>query len=158
MEARALVACWIVFLAPAAWAGESVLYSVTEQSVAYPATNRPVRVPVAEDKTDVFAIDPETGKKQLVFSDGNAEFMLLPGGRSPRGMVAAGGRIFSVAVDRQAWANGQGRTAVYELSTDGSQQTRTLAQSLSVYQNAFTYLPECQTASGSMTPPQPAGH
>jgi hypothetical protein len=26
MKALALVACWIVFLAPAVWAGESVLY------------------------------------------------------------------------------------------------------------------------------------
>jgi hypothetical protein len=124
MKTRALVACGIVFLAPAVWAGESVLYSVTEQSVAYPTTNRPVTVSVAEDKTDVFAIDPETGKKRLVFSDANAEFMLLPGGRTPRGMVAAGGRIFSVAVDRQAWANGQGRTAVHELATDGSGKAR----------------------------------
>jgi len=31
-----------------------------------------------------------------------------------------------VAVDRQAWANGQGRTAVYELSTDGSGKARTV--------------------------------
>jgi WD40 repeat protein len=124
MKARALVACGIVFLAPAVWAGESVLYSVTERSVAYPATNRPVKVSVAEDKTDVFAIDPETGKTRLVFSDANAEFMLLPGGRTQRGMVAAGGRIFSVAVDRQGWANNGGRKSVYELSTDGSGKAR----------------------------------
>ncbi|MGA3093656.1 MAG: hypothetical protein ABSD75_34165 [Terriglobales bacterium] len=125
MKARALVAWGIVFLAPALWAGESVLYSVTEQSVAYPATNRPVAVSVAEDKTDVFAIDPETGKKRLVFSDANAEFMIMPGGRTPPGIVAAGRRIFSVAVDRQAWANGrQSMMAVYELSTDGSGKAR----------------------------------
>jgi hypothetical protein len=124
MKGQVLVACWIAFLAPTVRASEFVLYSVTDQSIVYPATNRPVRVSVAEDKTDVFAIDPETGKKRLVFSDASAELMLLPGGRTPQGLVAARGRIFSVAVDRQSWANGQGRRAVYELSTDGSGKAR----------------------------------
>jgi hypothetical protein len=61
---RALVACWIVFLAPLVGAGESVLYSVTERSILYPATNRPVKASTEEDKTEGFAIDPETGKKR----------------------------------------------------------------------------------------------
>jgi hypothetical protein len=85
-----------------------------------------VKASTEEDKTEVFAIDPEIGKKRLVFSDANADFMLLPGGRTQRGMVAAGGRIFSVAVDRRGWANnvGQGRKSVYELSSDGSGKAR----------------------------------
>jgi len=125
MKGRILVAGWILLLAPALWAGESVLYSVTEQSVVYAASNRPVGLSIAEDRTDVFAVDPETGKPRLVFSDANAEIMLMPGGRTPRGIVAAGGRIFSVAVDRGAWANDpRSMKAVYELSTDGSGRTR----------------------------------
>src|ERR1700747_3160072 len=101
MKARALVACGIVFLAPAVWAGESVLYSITDHSVLYPATNRTVSISVPESKTEIFAIDPETGKKRLVFSDGNARFLLVPSASGRGGIVAAGRRIFAVAVDRQ---------------------------------------------------------
>ena len=120
MKARALMACWILFVAPTVWAGESVLYSVTENSVVYPARNRPVPVSITESKTEIFALDLETGKKRLVFSDGKARLQLsaLRGGKS---IVVAGRRIFAVAVDRQDLANDP-RTAgaLYELSTDGS--------------------------------------
>ena len=125
MTRRILVTCWIAFLAPAVWAGESVLYSITDQSVIYPATNRLVRVSIAEYKTDIFAVDPETGKQRKLFSDANAEFVLSAGGTLQGGIVAAGGRIFSMAVDRQARANDQrGTQAIYELSTDGSGKAR----------------------------------
>jgi hypothetical protein len=125
MKGRALVAWGTVFLAPAVWAGESVLYSITDNSVLYPATNRPVSVSIPESKTDIFAIDPETGKKRLVFSDSNATFLLVPTGRGRGGIVAAGGRIFAVAVDRQDAANDpHSAGAVYELSTDGSGKAR----------------------------------
>lgn len=117
--------CGLLCVAPALQASESVLYWVTDQSIVYPVTNRLVKASTTEGKTDIFAIDPETGKKRLVFSDANAEFMLLPGGRFPRGIVAAGGRIFSVAIDRRAWANNVGgQQAVYELSTDESGKAR----------------------------------
>src|SRR6202008_293757 len=117
--------CGLLCVAPALQASESVLYWVTDQSVLYPVTNRLVKASTTEDKTDIFAIDPETGKKRLVFSDANAPFMLLPGGRFPRGIVAAGGGVFSVAIDRQAWANNAGPgQAVYELSADGSGKAR----------------------------------
>jgi hypothetical protein len=116
--------CWVALIAPAVWAGESVLYSVTENTVLYPATNRPVPVSVTESKTEIFALDLETGKKRLVFSDGNARLQLsaFRGGKS---IVAAGRRIFAVAVDRQDLANDP-RTAgaLYELSTDGSGSVR----------------------------------
>lgn len=127
MKGRALVVCCIAFLAPAVWAGESVLYSITDQSIMYPATNRLVSVSIPEYKTDIFAIDSETGKKRLVFSDANAEFMLLPGGTTfwRGGIAAAGARIFSVVANRQARANGQQEPdAIYELSTDGSGKAR----------------------------------
>jgi hypothetical protein len=115
---------WVALIAPAVWAGESVLYSVTENTVLYPATNRPVPVSVTESKTEIFALDLETGKKRLVFSDGNARLQLsaFRGGKS---IVAAGRRIFAVGVDRQDLANDP-RTAgaLYELSTDGSGSVR----------------------------------
>src|ERR1700757_3663630 len=116
------VVCWVTFLAPAVWAGESVLYSITDQSIMYPATNRLVSLPIPEYKTDIFLINPDTGKKRLEFSDANAKFMLLPGGTTLQrgGLAAAHARIFAMGADRQARANGrQEHDAVYELSTDG---------------------------------------
>jgi Tol biopolymer transport system component len=116
--------CWVALIAPAVWAGESVLYSVTENTVLYPATNRPVPVSVTESKTEIFALDLETGKKRLVFSDGNARLQ-LSAFRGGKRIIAGGRRIFAVAVDRQDLANDP-RTAgaLYELSTDGSGSVR----------------------------------
>jgi len=123
MKARALAMFWIVFLAPTVWAGESVLYSITDNSVLYPATNRPVNVSIPESKTDIFTIDTETGKKRLLFSDAGAKFFLVPAAKG--GIAAGGGRIFAVAVDRQDAANDpRSAGAVYELSTDGSGKAR----------------------------------
>ena len=97
------------------WAGESVLYSITDNSVLYPATNRPVKVSIPESRTDIFTIDTETGKKRLLFSDASAKFFLVPAARG--GIAAGGGRIFAVAVDRQDAANDpRSAGAVYELS------------------------------------------
>jgi len=125
LKRRMLIACWIAFLSPAVRGGESVLYSITDQSVAYPATNRPVKASIAEYKTEIFAVNPETGSKRLAFSDANAGFLLLPGGALKGGIVAAGASIFAVAADRQAWANEHHEPdAVYQLSTDGSGKAR----------------------------------
>lgn len=127
MRRHLLVACAFALLAPAVSARESVLYSITDQSITYPVTNRLVSGSIPEYKTDIFAIDSETGKKRLIFSDANAEFMLLPGGTTlgRGGVAAAGARIFSVAANRRARANGvQEPDAIYELSTDGSGKAR----------------------------------
>jgi hypothetical protein len=125
MKGRALLACWVAFLVPAAWAGESVLYSISDKSVLYPATNRPVSVSVLEYKTDIFAADPETGSKRLVFSDANADFLLLQGGMLGRAIIPGGRKIFAFAIDRQNYANDPSSPgALYELSTDGSNKLR----------------------------------
>src|ERR1700732_3922187 len=113
----------IVFLCRAVWAGESVLYSITDKSITVLATNRASRMgsPVAESRTDVFAFDPETGKKRLVFSDANADFLIS----GERGDIIVGGKkMFAFAVDRQSYANQSGPGALYELSTDGSNKLR----------------------------------
>jgi hypothetical protein len=74
-------------------------------------------------KTQIFTVDPETGKQRLVFSDANAPFFLLTGA-----IVAAGGRIFAEGIERKSVPTGSpaflGPEAVYELSTDGSGQAR----------------------------------
>jgi hypothetical protein len=120
------LACWIAFLAPAAQAGESVLYSITT-SEAHSV------VPVYKTqvfKTEIFAVDPDTGKQRLVFSDANAPFFLLPGGMLRGGIVAAGGKIFAEGIEPVQSAARTPRfdpgapAALYELSTDGSGQAR----------------------------------
>jgi hypothetical protein len=67
MKGRVLVACWMAFLAPTVRAGESVLYSITDKSVVYPMTNRPISASTDEYKTDIFAVDSETRRKRLQF-------------------------------------------------------------------------------------------
>jgi len=77
-------------------------------------------------KTEIFAVDPETGKQRLVFSDANSPFFLLHDGD----IVAAGGKIFAegiLAVQNLAHTpvfNPSGSAAIYELSSDGSGQAR----------------------------------
>jgi hypothetical protein len=124
MKARALVACGIVFLAPAVWAGQSVLYSVTtsESDSGIPVYKTQVF------KTEIFAVDPETGKQRLVFSDANSPFFLMPGGGMKGGIVTAGGRIFAEGILPVQTAahtphfDPAAPAAIYELSSDGSGQ------------------------------------
>jgi hypothetical protein len=108
------LACWIALLAPAARARESVLYAIGEAQSGVPQTQ--------VFKTEIFAVDPETGKQRLVFSDANAPFFLLTGA-----IAAAGGRIFADGIERNRLATPAfflGPEALYELSTDGSGQAR----------------------------------
>jgi hypothetical protein len=73
-------------------------------------------------KTEIFAVDPVTGKQRLVFSDANAPFFVLTGA-----IAAAGRRIFADAIERNHLATSAfflGPEALYELSTDGSGQAR----------------------------------
>jgi len=82
-------------------------------------------------KTEIFAVDPETGKQRLVFSDANAPFLLMPGGGGfPGGIFAAGGKIFAEGVvpvqtlAHTPYLDLGAPAAIYELSTDGSGQAR----------------------------------
>jgi hypothetical protein len=121
------LACWTALLAPSARAGDSVLYSIStsESHSVLPVTKTQVF------KTEIFAVDPETGKQRLIFSDANAPFFLLPGGLRG-GIVAAGGRIFAEGIEPVQSAARTPRfdrgapAAIYELSTDGSGQARKL--------------------------------
>lgn len=120
------LAAWIALFTPAVHAGESVLYSITTSEAH-------ARIPVVKTqvfKTEIFAADPDTGKQRLVFSDANAPFFLLPGGRLRGGIVAAGGRIFAEGIAPVRTAAGTptfdpgAPAAFYELTTDGSGQAR----------------------------------
>ena len=78
------LACWIAFLAPEARARESVVYAIGEAQTGASVSKTQVF------KTEIFAVDPETGKQRLVFSDANTPFFLLTGA-----IVSTGGRIFA---------------------------------------------------------------
>jgi hypothetical protein len=72
---------WIALLAPAVQAGESVLYSITtsEAHSVVPVTKNQVF------KTEIFAVDSETGKQRLIFSAaGYVEKLSRLVGRSSR--------------------------------------------------------------------------
>jgi len=110
--------CWIAFLAPEARARESVVYAIGASTAQPGASVSKTQV----FKTEIFAVDPETGKQRLVFSDANTPFFLLTGA-----IAAAGGRIFADGIERKSLANPAfylGPEALYELSTDGSEQAR----------------------------------
>jgi len=120
------VACWVVPAAAPAQSGESVVYSVTtsEKQSGIPTDKTQL------SKTEIFAVDPETGKQRLVFSDADSSLVLMPGGGQERGSSgAAGGRIFAEGVlpgqtMAHTWYLYLAAPAIYELSTDGSGQAR----------------------------------
>jgi len=112
------LASWIAFLVPEARARESVVYAIGTSAAQPGASVSTTQV----FKTEVFAVDPQTGKQRLVFSDANTSFFLLTGA-----IAAAGGRIFADGIERKSLANRSsylGPEVLYELSTDGSGQAR----------------------------------
>jgi hypothetical protein len=118
------LACWITSSTARAQSGQSVLYSVTtsEADSGIPVNKTQVF------KTEIFAVDPETGKQRLIFSDANSPFFIMPGGQMRGGIVAAGGKIFAegiLPVETLAHTptfDPGAPAAIYELSTDGSGQ------------------------------------
>jgi hypothetical protein len=116
------LACWTISSTARAQSGQSVLYSVTTSEAGS-------GVPVYKSqvfKTEIFAVDLQTGKQRLVFSDANSPFYLLHDGD----IAAADGKIFAegiLAVQNLAHTpvfNPSGSAAIYELSSDGSGQAR----------------------------------
>jgi hypothetical protein len=107
-------------LAARAGAGQALLYSQS--------TGDPTPFPRIA-KTEIFAVDVQTGNRRLVFSDVGLDWLLLPaypGGGERQTMVAAGGRIFARGLPRKSYSGGW-RTypaALYELKLDGSNQGR----------------------------------
>jgi hypothetical protein len=82
-------------------------------------------------KTEIFAVEPQTGKTRLVFSDADAAFLLLPaypGSGEQQVMAAAGQRVFARGFERRIYTGGWATfpAAIYELSTDGSNRARKL--------------------------------
>jgi len=113
---------WLVVLRVCA--GQTLLYSQTTGAGApFPRVA----------KTEIFAVDVQTGKTRVVFSDAGLDWMLLPaypGGGERQTIVAsgvsAGGRIFARGFRRAAYTGGWPTypAALYELKLDGSNQGR----------------------------------
>lgn len=71
-------------------------------------------------KGEVFTIDPETGQTELIFSDDGTPIMLKGKMR-----MTPNGRLFAIANERSERGRRiHGRTAIYELSIDGSRSFR----------------------------------
>jgi hypothetical protein len=112
--------CVALLFTPSTRAGESVVYSITTRD---PNSHLPI------EKTEIFAIDLETGKRRTLFSDDlTAGFLLLPSGKMKGEIATADGRLFSVGIELSRDPAGgysfQGPEAIYELSTDGSGSKR----------------------------------
>jgi hypothetical protein len=112
--------CLALIFTPSSRAGESVVYSITTRDAN---SHLPI------EKTEIFAIDLETGKRRTLFSDDvNSGFLLLPSGGMKGEIATAGGRLFSVGIELSGNPAGgysfQCSEAIYELSTDGSGSKR----------------------------------
>src|SRR5512143_3655397 len=80
-------------------------------------------------KTEIWAVNVETGNRRVIFSDESPDWMLLPaypGGGERQVMVAAGGKVFARGFPRKSYQGGWPThpAALYELKIDGSNQGR----------------------------------
>ena len=119
---------WLAVLSLAArtGAGQSFLYSLS--------SGDPTPSPRIA-KTEIFAVDAQTGNRRLVFSDAGLDWLLLPaypGGGERQTIVASGvasgvatgGRVFARGLPRNSYRGGWPTfpAALYELKIDGSNQ------------------------------------
>ena len=109
-----------LLLAARAGAGQTLLYSLS--------TGDP-KMPPRIAKTEIFAVDTQTGKQRVVFSDAGLDWLLLPaypGGGERQTMVTAGDRVFARGLPRTSYTGGWPTfpAALYELKIDGSNQGR----------------------------------
>jgi len=80
-------------------------------------------------KTEIFAVDVQTGNRRVVFSDVGLDWVLLPAypaGGERQTIVTAGNRIFARGLPRNSYRGGWPTypAALYELKIDGSNQGR----------------------------------
>ncbi|MFZ1946800.1 MAG: hypothetical protein WAW06_04580 [bacterium] len=109
-------------LSPALWAldqraaaGEKLVYAVCHKASDYTAA-----------RPEIFSIDPETGEKQLVFSDRHSTIVLTQHLYVFHFPAAGGGKIFAYGALRGAPPTSPGKALLCELSTDGSNTSRVI--------------------------------
>jgi hypothetical protein len=101
-------------------AGDWLVYAVTSKGQAFMA-----------EKTEIFAVDPDSGKRAPIFSDEHAPIRIVEQLYVFHWPVIAGGRLFAHAVERGRVPPHPGNGALYELRTDGSNGARKIADIVS---------------------------
>lgn len=110
----------VISLAAQAAVGQVLLYSQSTGN-----STMPPRIA----KTEIWAVDVQTGNRRVVFSDEGLDWILLPaypGGGERQTMVAAGGKVFARGLPRKIYQGGWPTfpAVLYELKLDGSNQGR----------------------------------
>lgn len=109
---KILVCLYFLAAIPAAGAGEKLVYSVWYKGEDF-----------SMKQGEVFALDPETGRSELIFTDDTLAIVL---NRDVR--VAPGGRLFANATECDDHGRRiHSRVALYELSIDGTNSYRKVA-------------------------------
>ncbi|MBI4523694.1 MAG: hypothetical protein HY695_07775 [Deltaproteobacteria bacterium] len=119
--AVALVFGWICLCISPASAGERLAYSIAQEEEVLRARRF--------TRTEIYAIEPGKTESHLLFTDAEADFILLPirpSGERDQVMVVSGQRIFARGVEKNRYSGGwyELPAAIYELSTDGLNRYR----------------------------------
>jgi hypothetical protein len=112
----AIVATGLVCFSADGWAGEKLVYAVAHKGSDYQV-----------EKTELFSVDPESGRWQLVFTDEDSPIVLLERLYVFHFPVAGGGRVFAHAARRGESVPFPGNADLYELTIDGSGSFKTIA-------------------------------
>lgn len=102
--------------APAA-GGERLVYAVVHKGVSYEAAY-----------TEIFSLDPVSGRRRLLFSDERSPIVLLQRLYVFHFPVVGGRRIFAHAAERNAPRPFPGNGDLYEIAADGSGEYRRIAR------------------------------
>jgi hypothetical protein len=99
------------------------------QVLLYSHSNGDLTLPPRIAKTEIFAVDIQTGQQRLAFSDQGLDWLLqpaYPGGRERHVIVTAGGRVFARGLPRNPYRGGWPTfpAGLYELTIDGLNRGR----------------------------------
>jgi hypothetical protein len=112
---------FLILCAQGALAGERLVCAISYKGADYTAA-----------KTEILAVDPETGERHIVFSDEKAPIVLVERLYVFHFPVVGGGRLFAHAAERGKTVPFPGNASLYELSIDGSNTCRKICPVLGV--------------------------
>ena len=105
----------LVLFAQAVWGAEKLVYSVGYKNSGYGYT---------VVKTEIFSVDPETGERQIIFSDDMTPIAVIQIPFVFHFPVVGGDKLFAHASERDKSRPFPGNGSLYELSIDGSNRVR----------------------------------
>jgi hypothetical protein len=100
----------LVLFAQAVWGAEKLVYSVGYKNSGYGYT---------VVKTEIFSVDPETGERQIIFSDDMTPIAVIQIPFVFHFPVVGGDKLFAHASERDKSRPFPGNGSLYELSIDG---------------------------------------